>query len=500
MAPSYSEINSRLLRSAIANLLRAGISFLTALYLARELGPAEYGRFSYIVAIAMAVRQLIDVQASRVLYTFISAENRSKRFIRLFLFWMAFQLILAICLTALFIPQFLFEWIWAEGSLSVVILGLTAVFMQHQFWLVVASILESERKNFLVNSGAAFITACHAAVLFAFSFFEVLWLNLIFTALIFEWLIGAIVLYLVGINKENWSSKKDDKLANVFSEYIHYCAPLIPYAFISFLYTFFDRWLLQQASGFEEQAYYALALQFSAVALIAMAPLIQILWKEYAEAYERQQYEEVSALLAFYSRAACLMVSVVVAVIIPFSSEMLEFTLGSDYLQAVPALIVMLLFPCQQMVNQLLIAFLMAAKKTNLQTNVGYVFMLVSMPFCYLALAPADWTLGGMHGGAVGLAVKIVLMQSFQLMATIYVIKRFTPISIAHPFYFFSTPVIAIIMSVSLFYVLNTLDISVYLSMLFVAFGVPVAIISLCRYAPAVFGVSLDDLFLRRMH
>lgn len=493
MASSYGEINSRLLGSAIANLLRAGISFLTALYLARELGPDDYGRFSYIVAVAMAVRQLIDVQASRAFYTFISAQTRSRKFIQFFLYWVIIQFTFAACISVFLVPEFFFEHIWAEATISLVILGLAAVFMQHQLWLVVASILESDRRNFLVNIASAVITASHAAVLIAFNYFDLLDLNFIFGALIFEWFIGAIVLYIAGMNRIKFSTEIDDSISNIFSEYFNYCAPLIPYAFVTFLYAFFDRWLLQYTSGFAEQAYYALALQFSAVAVIAMAPLIKILWKEYAEAYEHQRYDEVAALLTFYNRAACLVVSVIVAIVLPFSSELLEITLGENYLGALPALIVMLVFPCHQIVNQLLVAFLLAAKRTSLQTKVGYVFMVTSLPLCYLILAPQDWTVAGLQGGAVGLAVKIVVMQSLQLLLLVYVVNRYTPVSISKNFYFFSTPVVSIMISTSLFYLLDILDVTFYLSIFLVVSGTLSTVMVLCKYTP-VFGIGLDEL------
>ena len=498
MASYYGEINSRLLGSSIANLLRAGISFLTALYLARELGPDEYGRLSYIVAIAMAVRQLIDVQTSRAFYTFISAKTRSKKFIQFFLYWIVLQFVLAACLTVFLVPELLFERIWAGGSITLVVLGLAAVFMQHQLWVVVASILESDRRNFLVNIAAAAITASHAAVLVTFSYFEILYINLIFGALIFEWLVGAIFLYRAGMNKKKFSTTSNDSVRSILSEYLDFCAPLVPYAFVTFLYAFFDRWLLQQTSGFAEQAYYALATQFSAIAIVAMAPLIKILWKEYAEAYERQRYEEVGALLTFYNRAACLLVSVVVAIMLPFSSKLLEATLGDDYSSALPALMVMLVFPCQQIVNQLFVAFLLAAKKTSLQTNVGYIFMLASMPLTYLILAPQDWAIGGLHGGAVGLAVKIVVMQSFQLLLLVYVINRYTPISLPHYFYFFSTPIVTIFISISIFYLFNILGFSVYLSMVMLVIGMLSIIGILLRYT-LIFGISLGDLLQWRM-
>ena len=119
--------------------------------------------------------------------------------------------------------------------------------------------------------------------------------------------------------------------------------------------------------------------------------------------------------------------------------------------------------------NQLFVAFLLAAKKTSLQTNVGYIFMLASMPLTYLILAPEDWAIGGLHGGAVGLAVEIVVMQSFQLLL-VYVINRYTPISLPHYFYFFN-PYSYMLISISIFYLLKILGFSVYLSMVMLVMG-----------------------------
>ena len=77
--------------------------------------------------------------------------------------------------------------------------------------------------------------------------------------------------------------KFDDTEENTLKKYLNYCLPLIPYSWITFAYIFIDRWLLQYYSGSVEQAYYSVAAQFAAIALIFTTSILRIFWKEISE-------------------------------------------------------------------------------------------------------------------------------------------------------------------------------------------------------------------------
>lgn len=70
---------------------------------------------------------------------------------------------------------------------------------------------------------------------------------------------------------------------------------------LGFLLEFADRWMLQSWGGANEQAYFSISQQFSAIALLATASVMNILWKEVAEAHHQQDANRVKML---YQRAS----------------------------------------------------------------------------------------------------------------------------------------------------------------------------------------------------
>jgi len=64
--------------SVIGNILRAGITLLTSLFLANVLGPNEFGRLSFIIASFLAFVQIIDLGTSNALITFLSKDKNYK--------------------------------------------------------------------------------------------------------------------------------------------------------------------------------------------------------------------------------------------------------------------------------------------------------------------------------------------------------------------------------------------------------------------------------------
>ena len=62
------------------------------------------------------------------------------------------------------------------------------------------------------------------------------------------------------------TEKFDRKI--VFQKYYDYCLPLFLASLIGFIYEFANRWMLQNFGGSEEQAFYGIGYQFSAVGFL----------------------------------------------------------------------------------------------------------------------------------------------------------------------------------------------------------------------------------------
>jgi len=88
------------------------------------------------------------------------------------------------------------------------------------------------------------------------------------------------------------------------------------------------------------------------------------------------------------------------------------------------ALAIMFLYPIHQSLGQISGSFLYATERTGLQVKTGLVFMLSSMLVTYVVLAPRDALMPGLGLAAIGLSLKMVVMQFIQVNVLNILIAR----------------------------------------------------------------------------
>jgi O-antigen/teichoic acid export membrane protein len=205
---------------------------------------------------------------------------------------------------------------------------------------------------------------------------------------------------------------------------LRYCLPLIPYSWIGFAYEFADRWLLQKYGGSVQQAYYAVGAQFSAVALIATTSILNIFWKEIAEAHYRGDVARTGMLYRRISRLLFLAGAMIAGYLCPWAEDLLHLFLGAAYAGGAATLIIMFLYPIHQSLGQIGGTMLYATERVMLQVVTGMAFMAVSIGVTYLVLAPRNAVVPGLGLASTGLALKMVGVQLIQTNLTAYLIAR----------------------------------------------------------------------------
>jgi O-antigen/teichoic acid export membrane protein len=417
-----SSISNRAIFSVIFNIIRAGIGFSTAMLLAKWLGPEGYGRLAFLIASLLAVRGLIDMSTSQAFFTFLSQRPRSKTFVNFFLLWILFQLAMSVIVTAFILPDSYIDSLWQGEARSLVVLALIAVFMQHQVWQVALSMAEASRRTVRVQSLTLVVTFSHLLIIVGLWVWGQLLLPFIFWALIFEWTVASFVAAnMYAPSSENTSK---DTIQSVSREFWRYCKPLIPYAWIGFFYVFIDRWLLQLWAGSEEQAFYAVAIQISAVCLIATGAVLKIFWKEIAEAFKKNDIALIQYLYTKTSRILYVVSAILIGSIVPWAEEVLVLILGAPYSQGAVTFAIMLFYPLHQSLGQICGTVFYATEHNKIQANIGYVFMATSMIVTYLLLAPTTSAVPGLGLQSNGLAIKMLVMQFIQVTASSYIITR----------------------------------------------------------------------------
>ena len=414
-------IVSRVFISFFGNIIKAFISLITGLILARELGPEEYGIFAFLLASFVSLTQLLDMGSSNAFFTFISKKIPSKSYFKNYMIWMFVQFILSITLIGLIAPESWIERIWQGVERYQVIVAFIAVFLQQQVWQMLSQIGESQRFTAKVQSLNIKIALIHFAIILIIVWMDVLEVELVFLFVSLEFFIA--IFYAFHVFPLKYSNEYVS-FNKMFIEYREYCIPLIPYAWLSMISAFADTWLLQRFGGSSQQAYYAVAMQFSTISLIATRSILKILWKEVAESYSKGHYERVrelfrNAIITLYTLGA-----IISGFLIPWVSEIINLTLGEAYIGGVIVMSIMFLYPVDQARGQVAGAMFLSMEKTRPYVFIGMISMVLSTVLAYFMLAPTDENIPGFGLGATGLAIKMVSIQLLTVNFSIWWLSK----------------------------------------------------------------------------
>ena len=422
-----TSIRSRFTFSLGANMLKAVLGFLTGMLVARGLGPDQYGKMMFLLATFTALRQLLDVGSSTAFFTFLSQRPRSKRFVAWFSAWLGVQFLVPLLAVGLLFPAAWMELIWKGEQRSLVVLAFVAAYMQSTVWAVVMQMGESQRQTRWVQGVGAAVTLLHLLLVAVSWWQEWLGIRLILAAIAIEWAVAA---WLVA-KQLRFPAQPDEResFGDVLKEFGRYCLPLIPYSWLGFAYDFADRWLLQTYGGSVQQAYYAVALQFGAIVAIATSSILNVFWKEIAEAHQQENHERVAMLYRRVSRGLFLVAASMAGYLLPWSGDILRLTLGPAYVGGAMVLAIMFVYPIHQSMGQLGAAMLYATGRVRAQVVLGMVSMASSILVTYFVLAPADAPIAGFGLGSVGLAGKMVVLQFLAVNAVAFYLARSMRIS-----------------------------------------------------------------------
>ena len=405
----------RLVSSLLGSGARGALTFCTSLLLARALGATDFGRLAFLTSLFMALRTLLDMGSSSAFFTFLSQTPRSRAFLGYFCKYHLVCFFLVLAALGFLLPDQFVHGLWRGEPRWLLCLAFAAVFMQSQVATTAAQMAEAARQTKAGQVIQTLTTLVHlSAVLILW---KCGWLGVatIFIAMIIEfglsgWLLARLYPFAAPV-----SGSPAGEGAKIFREFRAYCAPFLGYILVGFLYETGDRWMLQRWSGSEQQAYYALASQFSTVVLLAAGASVRVFWKEVSEAVYRGDIPRAVHLYGKFSRPLFFLGACLAGTLVPWADVILGLALGREFLAGTIPLAIMFLYPVHQGLNQIAGTFLLAAGHTGTYTRVGNLFMVGSLIAAYGVLAPTEALVPGLGWGAAGLAAKMVLMQILQV-------------------------------------------------------------------------------------
>jgi O-antigen/teichoic acid export membrane protein len=218
-------------------------------------------------------------------------------------------------------------------------------------------------------------------------------------------------------------SPAGETIKSVASEFRKYCTPLVLLGVVTFIYDFADKWLLQRFGGSAQQGFFQLGNQFANIMFLVSVSIVNIFWKEIAEAWHRQDKSRIALLYRRVTRCLLIIGALGSGLVLPWSKLLTNALLGPNYHLFWPVLAIMLLYPVHVSLGVIGGSTLLAIGQTRLHAATAAVGMLLSLPITFYLLAPS--TLGGLGAGAWGLAIKIVLLNILTVNFQAFVISRY---------------------------------------------------------------------------
>jgi len=415
-------IRTRFVATFAASVVRTALSFAASVVLARGLGVEQYGEFAFLVASVAALRQVLDLGTSNAFFTFMSQRPRGPRFVGFYVGWQVLQLAVAVLIVGALLPSRWIEVLWQRNPRELVALALIATFMQQQAFATLMQLGDAARTTIraqLLNVGVAAVQLGVTLVLLAL---DALTLRSIFVLIAAQYLAA----FVAGFAWIWRPAPQEDPVSGrtLIAEYARYSAPFVPYLVLGFLYHFGDSWMLRHFGGAQDTAYYGIANQISMAGLLVTNAIYTVLWKEIAEASHRGDFAKVQSLYTRTVRFVLLVGAAVCGAFIPWSAEILRILLGEQYVPGAPVLALLLVYPVYSGVGQIGGALLLATGRTKLHTLIGGLSMVVGIPATYLALASPDLAVPGFGLGALGLALKMVLLTVVTVNLLLWRIAR----------------------------------------------------------------------------
>jgi O-antigen/teichoic acid export membrane protein len=393
-----------------ANLVGLSVGLVTLALVPRTLGPEAFGRYEFLANFFQQVKGFLDMGTSICFYTRLSQNPGDKGLVGFYLKLVLGASVLIIGGGILSSGTSVGIWLWAGEPTSLVAL---AACLGCLSWG-----LDTTRK--MVD---AYRLTVPGEMLYALSRVAAI---LVLVALIWKVGIGltgyfvyqiamtALVIGTLAYLTRTLGPPAVEPVGKTSSMYIKdfwdYSHPLFLYALIGVLTGLADRWLLQTQAGAIEQGFFGLAYQVGAVCFLFTSAMTQLLTRDFAVAWGQKDIERMRALFrqiipALYAVAAYF------CVFVAFRAADVAYLFGGgSFERGAMAMTIMAFYPMHQTYGQLSGSVFYATGQTRLYRNIGIIGMIAGLPLMFWLIASIES--GGLGLGAVGLALKMVLLQA----------------------------------------------------------------------------------------
>lgn len=408
-AASPEPVARRYVATLASQLLQLLSAAATAAIVPRELGPAVFGNYSFLLTTAATLRGFTEPSAQQAFFTFSSQDARSGSLSKLYAVWIVAQLVLLLGFVGACAFFHVAQWVWPAQHVDQIAL---VTLLDWVIFLALSLRQLGDSKGLTVVpqavgaavSGVTLTGILVLALAGRLTFYSLVLVNLggavLASGVLAYWL-------LVRHAELCWSGALFGTVRRSLARWWRYASPLIALEYYTPLAAFASAYFIQAWYGSVEQGYLALATRWSALVLVFTGAALMIVWREVASAIAQDNREYAATIYLRFNRLLILL-ALVSCVWLSFSSRTLvNAVAGGQYAPAAPVLAVMAFYPLAQTYGQLSTAALKATEQTRQYRNWSILISIPDVLLTYFLIAPRTARVPGLGMGAMGVALKM---------------------------------------------------------------------------------------------
>lgn len=492
-------LRKRYLFKVSANFINSGISAIIQLIVPRSLGPAVYGNFGFMTAFFDNIVNSFSLGSSYWFYTRLSQRKNDKKIIVFYQIVMAIIIFLVLIFVFVTIITNINQKIWPDQSKQIIYL---AVVYSIMMWVLDVNSKNMDAWVLTVNAEKVKVIERIIGLVIILILFILNKLNL-FTFFIYHYFIITLLMFLYAfIARKSGHSvpvriniKKEEgkKYARDLYQYTY---PLAIYTIASLAAGIVDRWLLQRFGGSIQQGYFTLSLKISAIIVLFTSSLTPLLMREFSIAFGRKDLKNMRVMFGRYLPMMCAITAYLSCFVATQYDKITLIFGGGKYKDAGLVVMIMAFYPIYQAYGQLTSTVYFAIGQTKLYRNIGIFSIVLGLPVVYFFLAPKN--MFGLDSGAIGLAIKMVIISIITVNILLYFSTKFLKLSFGK---FLLHQIASIVIMLS-FAVLSKIGIdripilgeNVILSFLLSGIVYTILVALTSNYFPILFGMDKESL------
>ena len=412
MKTKNDSIKKRYLYRLFTNIISIPLGIVTQTIVARSLGPALYGDFSFLTNTFSRVISFIETGTSTYFFTKLSQTPEDKKLVRFY--WHLMSIVASVvCLIVVFSELFNFkQLIWPNQMYIYVVMAF--------IYSILIYIFQMFNKMLDANG----LTAQGELMRMVLKIFSFLLLVALFFSItinltvffIYNYIINIILIlscwYVLSRNnalvfpKIKLSKQDINFYIKGFYGYSH---PLILLSLIIFISSMLDIWLLQKVSGSIQQGFYGLAHKIAAICFIFASSITSIIIREYSVLYGKKDIAGMKIIFQKYIPSIYSLIAFISVFISVNSFDVFNLFGGAEFTEGFLVMMVMAIYPIHQTYGQLSGSVFYATGRTKEFRNISLTTIPFGMLLSLFLILPTKY--GGLNLGALGLVIKMVFMQ-----------------------------------------------------------------------------------------